>query len=61
MLFETKILEYEYDNKVINDDCITFVDNITKKHTDGIFEIAFSDPPYNLNKNYSKATFTKTW
>ena len=51
---ETKILEYEYDNKVINDDCITFVDNITKKHTDGIFEIAFSDPPYNLNKNYSK-------
>jgi site-specific DNA-methyltransferase (adenine-specific) len=49
-----EINEYEFDNKILNVDCNEFVDNIVKEYPDGIYDIAFSDPPYNLNKNYSK-------
>jgi len=51
---ELKINEFEYDNIVVNEDCIDFVEKINKTHPNGVFDIAFSDPPYNLNKNYSK-------
>lgn len=49
-----EVNEYEFDNKILNVDCNEFVDNIIKKYPDGIYDIAFSDPPYNLNKKYSK-------
>jgi site-specific DNA-methyltransferase (adenine-specific) len=45
---------FECDNKVVNDDCVSFIDEVVMKHPNGVFDIAFSDPPYNLNKNYSK-------
>jgi site-specific DNA-methyltransferase (adenine-specific) len=48
------VVEYEYDNKVLNIDCIQFVEGLKEKYPDGVYDIAFSDPPYNLNKNYNK-------
>jgi DNA modification methylase len=48
------INDYEFDNKVLNVDCNEFVNTIIEKYPDGVYDIAFSDPPYNLNKNYSK-------
>lgn len=51
---EIIINDFEYDNTVLNQNCIDFVEKINKTHPNGVFDIAFSDPPYNLNKNYSK-------
>lgn len=50
----SSITEFQYDDKVVNGDCINLVEEIINDFPDGIFDIAFSDPPYNLNKNYSK-------
>lgn len=33
-------------------DCVTFLDRATELHPDGLFDLAFADPPYNLAKNY---------
>jgi site-specific DNA-methyltransferase (adenine-specific) len=46
--------EFEFDNKVLNIDCNEFIEEIISSHPKGVYDIAFSDPPYNLNKNYSK-------
>jgi DNA modification methylase len=40
-------------NQVINDSCITYLNNLSNEHPAGTFDIAFADPPYNLAKNYS--------
>lgn len=37
---------------VILGDCIKVMDNLSKKYPDGIFDLVFADPPYNLSKNY---------
>lgn len=39
-------------NQVILGDCIKIMDNLSKKYPDGIFDLVFADPPYNLSKNY---------
>lgn len=48
------INEFEYDNQILNENCIEFIEKVNEKYPNGVFQIAFSDPPYNLNKNYSK-------
>lgn len=40
-------------NKVYNQDCVSFLDNVSKLHPDGFFDLVFADPPYNLQKDYS--------
>ena len=48
------INNFEFDDKVLNIDCNEFVNDMITQYPNGIYDIAFSDPPYNLNKNYSK-------
>ncbi len=33
-------------------DCVSFLNRIAERHPDGVFDLAFADPPYNLAKNY---------
>jgi len=39
-------------NKVILGDCISEMEKLAKKYPDGIFDLVFADPPYNLKKDY---------
>jgi DNA modification methylase len=41
-------------NKVYQGDCIKFLDRVSTLHPDGMFDLAFADPPYNLKKSYDK-------
>jgi len=41
-------------NKVVHQSCIDYLNQLSKKHPEGVFDLAFADPPYNLAKNYSK-------
>jgi DNA modification methylase len=34
-------------------DCIPFLGRIATQHPEGVFDLAFADPPYNLAKNYT--------
>lgn len=45
---------FEYLNKVVKMDCVKFMSMIKEEYPDGIYDLAFADPPYNLEKNYSK-------
>lgn len=45
---------FEYLNKVVKMDCVKFMGMIKEEYPDGIYDLAFADPPYNLEKNYSK-------
>jgi site-specific DNA-methyltransferase (adenine-specific) len=40
-------------NKVVNESCIDFLENLSKEYPEGVFDLAFADPPYNLAKDYS--------
>lgn len=33
-------------------DCVTFLNRVAESHPDGLFDLAFADPPYNLEKLY---------
>ena len=35
-------------------DCIAFLKRVEVLHPDGMFDLAFADPPYNLEKKYSQ-------
>lgn len=51
---EFKLEEFEYLNKVVKMDCVDFMKKIKKQYSQGIYDLAFADPPYNLEKNYLK-------
>jgi len=42
------------DNTVYNGDCITFLQRVSSIYPNGIFDLVFADPPYNLKKSYDK-------
>ncbi len=33
-------------------DCVSFLERVAGQHPEGVFDLAFADPPYNLAKNY---------
>jgi len=33
-------------------DCVSLLEQVSKQHPEGLFDLAFADPPYNLAKNY---------
>lgn len=39
-------------NTVILGDCIKIMKDLVKKFPNGVFDLVFADPPYNLNKSY---------
>ncbi len=41
-------------NRVIHQSCIDYLTDLKIQYPEGIFDLAFADPPYNLAKNYSK-------
>jgi len=41
------------ENKVILGDCISVMENLSEKYPEGVFDLVFADPPYNLDKNYT--------
>ena len=41
-------------NRVYQGDCVTFSERLAVLYPDGLFDLAFADPPYNLKKNYDK-------
>ena len=45
---------FKYLNKVVKIDCIDFMKKIKKQYPNGIYDLAFADPPYNLEKTYLK-------
>jgi site-specific DNA-methyltransferase (adenine-specific) len=47
-----KVTEIE-PNQVYQGDCVSFLHRVTKLHPGGLFDLAFADPPYNLQKLYS--------
>ncbi len=41
-------------NTIHAGDCISFLKRVEALHPDGAFDLAFADPPYNLEKKYSQ-------
>lgn len=41
-------------NKIILGDCIREMEKLSKAHPNGLFDLVFADPPYNLSKNYKE-------
>jgi DNA modification methylase len=41
-------------NEVYQGECISFLDKVSALYPQGIFDLMFADPPYNLNKSYDK-------
>ncbi len=41
-------------DKVYSGDCISFLEKTASLYPEGIFDLVFADPPYNLKKNYDK-------
>jgi hypothetical protein len=39
-------------DQVIEADCVAFLDELNRAHPDGVFDLVFADPPYNLAKRY---------
>lgn len=39
-------------NHVYLGDCVSFLQRVKELHPDGVFDLAFADPPYNLQKGY---------
>lgn len=48
-----KNVEHEI-NRIILGDCIEEMQNLSYKYPEGIFDITFADPPYNLSKKYKE-------
>lgn len=56
-----QIIENKYNtlpdseiNKVIFGDCFEYMQIIKNRFPDGVFDLAFADPPYNLFKSYTR-------
>jgi len=43
-------------NQVYLGDCVSFLERVKTLHPEGIFDLAFADPPYNLEKSYDSYT-----
>jgi DNA modification methylase len=41
-------------NEIYQGECISFLDKVSAMYPQGIFDMAFADPPYNLSKSYDK-------
>ncbi|MFV0419872.1 MAG: DNA-methyltransferase [Dysgonomonas sp.] len=41
-------------NRIIHGSCTEYLKRLKRENPNGIFNLAFADPPYNLSKNYSK-------
>jgi len=41
-------------NEVYQGECISFLDKVSSMYPQGVFDMAFADPPYNLSKSYDK-------
>lgn len=41
-------------NKILLGDCITQMENLSKEYPEGVFDLVFADPPYNLSKDYKE-------
>jgi DNA modification methylase len=41
-------------DQVLEADCIEYLKGVAKSHPDGLFDLAFADPPYNLKKLYGQ-------
>lgn len=41
-------------NRVLFGDCFEYMKSIKKRFPDGVFDLAFADPPYNLFKSYTR-------
>ncbi len=39
-------------DQVIEADCVAFLDRLNRAHPQGVFDLIFADPPYNLAKRY---------
>ena len=48
----SKPIPSELTNKVILSDAIEIMEKWVKKYPEGIFDLVFADPPYNLDKDY---------
>lgn len=48
-----KLTRVELDH-VYAGDCLSFLHRVEVLHPNGLFDLAFADPPYNLEKNYSQ-------
>jgi DNA modification methylase len=48
-----KLTRVELD-QVYAGDCLSFLHRVEVLHSNGLFDLAFADPPYNLEKNYSQ-------
>ena len=47
------------EDTILNEDSIQLMIDISKKYPDGIFDMVFADPPYNLGKKYGMYQDTK--
>ena len=45
---------FPYLNRIINEDCINFMHRLKNLYPTGIYNLTFADPPYNLEKTYTK-------
>lgn len=50
--FNVDVKEEDF-NRVILGDSLKVMDNYCQKYPNGVFDLVFADPPYNLSKNYS--------
>jgi DNA modification methylase len=41
-------------DKIYEGDCITFLEKVSSLYPQGIFDLVFADPPYNLKKSYDR-------
>lgn len=41
-------------NKILSGDCIAQMEGLLKEYPNGIFDLVFADPPYNLSKEYKE-------
>jgi len=49
---ETGTLAVIQPDSVQHGDCVSFLHRVAELHPDGLFDLAFADPPYNLAKKY---------
>lgn len=40
-------------NQVLQADCVAYLNSLAEQHPEGVFDLVFADPPYNLAKNYN--------
>ena len=54
LYYNENTIEFSGDliNNIVQGDCVEILKQVAKKYPEGIFDIAFADPPYNLSKDY---------